>query len=202
MSLPDPRLRERPEAIAPWHPPDLRTVAASAPGEAAVAGPTLEEAAYERGYAAGRADAAAAQAVAERELQATLASAITALDRAAAALRARFTESVNALAVGIARHLVEREFTADPTLLEQLVARALVLAPLHGPVTLRLHPADLAALQQLPGVLRAVPTTVELRWSADPTLSRGSCLLEGPASVIDGRLDRALLDIHERLANE
>jgi flagellar biosynthesis/type III secretory pathway protein FliH len=171
-------------------------------GEAAPAGPTPEEAAYQRGLEAGQAAAAAAQATAAEEARSALAAAVTALEQTAQGLQARFTESVNALSVGIAWHLAEREFAADPAQLQQLVARALVLAPLAGPVTLRLHPDDLAALQRFPGVLEAVPTTVELRWTADPAVGRGGCLLEGPASVVDGRLDRALLDIYERLSSD
>lgn len=191
------------DAIAPWHPPDLRTVAGSGRrGDVAPAGPTPEEAAYQRGVEAGQAAAAAAHALAAEEARTALAAAVTALERTAQGLQARFTESVNALAVGIAWHLAEREFTADPAHMQQLVARALVLAPLAGPVTLRLHPDDLAALHRLPGVLDAVPATVELRWTADPSVGRGGCLLEGPASVVDGRLDRALLDIYERLSSD
>jgi flagellar biosynthesis/type III secretory pathway protein FliH len=189
--------------VAPWHPPDLRTVAGTGRrGDAVPVGPTLEEAAYQRGFEAGQAAAAAAQAVMVEEARAALAAAITGLERTGQGLQARFTESVNALAVGIAWHLAEREFAADPAQLQQLVARALVLAPLAGPVTLRLHPEDLAALQRLPGVLDTVPATVELRWTADPAVGRGGCLLEGPASVVDGRLDRALLDIYERLSSD
>lgn len=191
------------DAVAPWHPPDLRTVAGTdRRGAVPPTGPTPEEAAYQRGVEAGQEATAAAQAAAADEMRTALAAAVSALERTAQGLQARFTESVNALAVGIAWHLAEREFAADPVQVQQLVARALVLAPLAGPVTLRLHPDDLRALHQMPGILDAVPSTVELRWTADPLVGRGGCLLEGPASVVDGRLDRALLDIYERLAND
>ncbi len=203
MSSSDRSVRWGGEDVAPWHPPDLRTVAGTGQrGDAVPAGPTPEEAAYQRGFEAGQAAAAAAEAVAADASRSALAAAIAALERTGQGLQARFTESVNALAVGIAWHLAEREFAADPAQLQQLVARALVLAPLAGPVTLRLHPDDLAALQRFPGVLDAVPATVELRWTADASVGRGGCLLEGPASVVDGRLDRALLDIYERLSSD
>lgn len=201
-SSPDPARSGAAVEISPWQPPDLRTVAAGRAAGAAPAGPTVEEAAYLRGVADARAAAAAEQASALEEARSATRAASDALERVAAALQARFTESVQALAIGIAWHLVERELTTDPSHLQQLVARALVLAPLGGPVTVRLHPDDLRQLRELPGVLEAVPAAVEVSWTADPAVRRGGCLLEGPASVVDGRIDRALLDIYERLSND
>lgn len=201
-SSPDSARPATATAISPWQPPDLRTVAAGDATEAAPAGPTVEEAAYQRGVVDARAAAAVEQATALEEARSATAAASTALERVAAALQARFTESVQALAIGIAWHLVERELTTDPSHLRQLVARALVLAPLGGPVTVRLHPEDFRQLRELPGVLEAVPPTVDVRWTADQAVRRGGCLLEGPVSVVDGRLDRALLDIYERLSND
>lgn len=192
--------RGRP-AVATWRPPDLRTIAGGRT-DAAPIGPTLEEAAYQRGWDDARAEAAEAHAAALAEARAAVAAAASALERSAAALQVRFTESVHALAVGIAWHLVEREFAANPEYLQQLVARALVLAPLGGPITVRLHPADLEVLRGVDGIMNAVPDTVDLRWTADEAVRRGGCLLEGPTSVVDGRIDRALLDIYERLGSD
>ena len=109
---------------------------------------------------------------------------------------------MHALAIGIARHVVGVEFEADPQLVATLVARALAMAPLAGPVTLRLHPDDLEAIRDLPLIRDARPGTVELRWAADSSIVRGGCVLEGPTSVVDGRIDRIMLDIYERLAND
>ena len=133
---------------------------------------------------------------------ATLAAVERALSSAADLLQQRFTESVNALAVGVARHVIGAEVSVDPQHVRLLVARALSLAPLDGPLTIHLHPDDLESVRDLPAVRDGTPGRVELRWLADPSVLRGGCVVEGPASVVDGRIDRVLLDIYERLAND
>ena len=185
--------------VTAWQPPDLRTVAATAPR---ASGPTAEEAAYRRGWEEGR----EALRLDDEASLATRLEALAAVERSlgesAALLQSQFTQSVHALAIGIARHVVGVEFEADPQLVATLVARALAMAPLAGPVTLRLHPDDLEAIRDLPLIRDARPGTVELRWAADSSIIRGGCVLEGPTSVVDGRIDRIMLDIYERLAND
>jgi len=129
-------------------------------------------------------------------------AAAAAMHQTGEALQARFAESVNLMSVAIAWHLVGREFTIDSGHLQQLVSRALTLAPLAGPVAIRLHPEDLRVLRQVPGALAPpVAASVEMSWVADEAVHRGGCLVEGAATVIDGRLDRALLDTYERLSH-
>lgn len=188
-----------PREVARWQPPDLRTVAAPA---AEASGPTLEEAAYQRGWDEGREALHADDAASLRRRLEALATVQQALSDAAELLQVRFTESVHALAVGVARHVVGEAFAADPALVSSLVARALAMAPLHGPIIIRLHPADLEAIRDLPIIREAAPTAVELRWVADTSIIQGGCVLEGPASVVDGRIDRVMLDIHERLSSD
>lgn len=185
-----------------WHPPDLRTVPAPSVDGIAVAGPTAEEAAYQRGYAQGQLDFAAAR---EHELGQVVGgakAAVHALETAADTLRSQVATTVHALAVAIARHLVERELTQSPIDVARLVEKALALAPTSGPVVVRLNPGDLLALQEIGGTATLATSALELRWTADATISRGSCLVETAASVIDGRVDRALLDLYERLGHE
>lgn len=133
---------------------------------------------------------------------ATLAAVERSLAQAAELLQQKFTESVHALALGVARHVIGAEVESDPEHVRLLVARALSLAPLGGPLTIHLHPDDLESVCDLPGVRNAEPGGVELRWLADPSVLRGGCVIEGPTSVVDGRIDRMLLDIYERLSSE
>ncbi len=192
-----------PAGILAWQPPDLRTVAAPTPdGGGTVAGPSVEEAAYQRGYAEGQAAYAAAR---DHELGEVIAGARAAshgLESAADALRTQVATTVHALSIAIARHLVERELSQDAVGIQNLVNKALAMAPMSGPVLIRLHPLDLAAMQEIGGTTALATTAVELRWAADVGLSRGSCLVETSSSVIDGRVDRALLDLYERLGHE
>lgn len=185
--------------VARWQPPELRTIAASA---GAAQGPTLEEAAYQRGWEEGRAALQADDTASLTSRLEALETVRHALADAAELLQSRFTESVHALAIGIARHVAGHAFAEDPELVRALVERALAMAPLHGPITLRLHPSDLEAIRDLPSIRDAAPAGVELRWVADMSIIQGGCVLEGPSSVVDGRIDRVMLDIYERLASD
>jgi flagellar biosynthesis/type III secretory pathway protein FliH len=90
----------------------------------------------------------------------------------------------------------------DPTLLHELVKRALALTPMNGSVTVRMHPDDLAALTAAGGLKDVPDTGIEIRWLADRDISRGGCLVDGPHGIVDGRIDRALLDIYEQLSHD
>jgi flagellar biosynthesis/type III secretory pathway protein FliH len=184
--------------VAPWQPPDLRTVAAAG----AEAGPSVEEAAYQRGWDDGQAAERDATHAAHATQIAALVAVERALSDAAGLLQARFAESVNALSVGIARHLLDDAFEADPRYVTDLVTRALALAPLGGPLTVRVHPLDLDSIRDLPPVRDPAGATLDLRWVGDDSIIRGGCVVEGPMSVVDGRIDRVMLDIYERLASD
>ncbi len=192
----------RPAGVLAWQPPDLRHVGTAPVGGSVPAGPTPEEAAYQRGYAEGQMAYAEAREHELGEVMAGARAAVRALETAAEALRGQVATTVHALAVAIARHLVERELTQDPAGVQLLVGKALALAPMSGPVVVRLNPLDLSALQEIGGTAALATDAVELRWTGDATLSRGSCLVETASSVIDGRVDRALLDLYERLGHE
>ena len=97
---------------------------------------------------------------------------------------------------------MQRELDADPTILKDLVDKALTATPLAGAVTVRMHPADLAALGDLSSFQAPEGASFELTWVGDPQLMRGGCVVETPASVVDGRVDEALLDLYERLCRD
>jgi flagellar biosynthesis/type III secretory pathway protein FliH len=97
---------------------------------------------------------------------------------------------------------MQRELDADPEVMRSLVERALIATPLSGQVTVRVHPADLAALGDVTTIRPPVGSSFELVWVADAALLRGGCVVETPASVIDGRVDEALLDLFEKLTRD
>ncbi len=188
--------------VREWLPPDLRMVAVPGVDGQVPSGPTPEEAAYARGWMEGQ---AAFAETSGRELDATIGAcraAMRALEDASSGLRTELASTVHTLSLAIARHLLDREFAADPEQIHRLVTKALTLAPVSGSVTVRLHPDDLAALQAIGGLDELTPTAVDLRWIGDATLVRGGCVVEAPTSIIDGRIDRALLDLYERLGHE
>jgi flagellar assembly protein FliH len=151
----------------------------------------LEADAYERGYED-----------AERALRANaeghVAAALSALNDAIASVElhtarwmANAEENIAALAVVVARHLVQREVTADPTIVRDLVQRALSQIPMDSAVTVRLHPDDAATCNSLaaPDANRRLQ---DLRLIADAHITRGGCLVEGRERIIDGRVDTSL----------
>ncbi len=146
-------------------------------------------------YARGHADAVR---TVRAECDASLASALAALADALNTVRlheARWTanaeENLAALAVVVAQHIVEREVTMDPTIVRDLVRRALSEFPLDQVINVRLHPEDIATCG---GLLApdAVGRIQDVRWIADQTMHRGGCMVEGRERVIDGRVDTAL----------
>ena len=170
---------------------------------AAEAAARAEELAAEA-YAAGRADGFAEAQRLETE---RLSHALVALDTALAEVRAndeRWTdnaeENVCAVAVAVARHVVGRELRTDGQAIANLVRRALAEFVIDQPLTVRLHPQDLALIHEAheaadAPALRAHTT----RWVPDAQLVRGGCLVEGRERIVDGRLDTALERAYRRL---
>lgn len=108
------------------------------------------------------------------------------------------------LAVAVARQVVGRELASDPDAVRQLVTRALGRFPVEESLTIRLHPSDLsrisAASVESPGSDPAAGRDV--RWRADAHIAEGSCVVEGPERMVDGRVDKALLRIYQALVTD
>jgi flagellar assembly protein FliH len=110
-------------------------------------------------------------------------------------------ENICALAVAVARQVVDQELTSDPGLVEGLVRRALDEFPVGQPVRIRVHPRDQAVIESRGGDGR-LPAAIggrEVQWLADANLVPGGCLVEGRDRIIDGRIDTALERVYRRL---
>jgi flagellar biosynthesis/type III secretory pathway protein FliH len=97
-------------------------------------------------------------------------------------------ENIAALAVMVARHIVQRELTTDPSFVQEIVERALAQYPVDQEITVRLNPTDLAACR---APIEANGPR-EIRWISDASIQRGGCLMEGRERILDGRIDTAL----------
>jgi flagellar assembly protein FliH len=153
-------------------------------------------------YSRGRADG---EQAARETLDSMLASAMQALDDAAHSVRlheARWTanaeENITAIAVLVARHIVQREIATDPSIVSALVRDAMAQYPIDQEITIRLHPDDLTACRG--AIAQDEVASRTLRWMADPTLIRGGCLTEGRERIIDGRVDTALERAYRNIA--
>ena len=146
-------------------------------------------------YARGRADGAAA---ARHLAETMLASSVQAQGDAIESLRmheARWTsnaeENIAALAIVVARHLVQREVAVDPEIVRGLVQRALSQFPIDQVISVRLNPEDVSACGS---TLKpdAAGRMRDVRWISDAHIQRGGCLVEGRERIIDGRVDTSL----------
>lgn len=190
---------------------------------AAVAAADLErvrEQAVAEGRALGRADAyaegreaglAEGRTLGEAAAEARLRQAVEAVERALAEISAATRpwidaaeENVTALAVAVARQILDRELRGSTAAFAELVRRALAEFPVDEHVRIRLHPSDLAVISALPGPgdeSFSVTGGREAAWVADTTIGPGGCLVEGRTRIIDGRVDVALERVYRSLSH-
>ncbi len=147
-----------------------------------------ESAAYSRGRDDGE---RAARAGADEEISSVMAALSDALANVQlheARWVSNAEENIAALAVIVARHIVQREVHADPSLVRDVVQSAMAQYPLDQELTIRLNPDDLNACRA------SIEETGrrEIRWTSDSSILRGGCLMEGRERIIDGRVDTAL----------
>lgn len=185
-------------------PPAAREVASWLPelSPANGHGEDATERAYARGVQEGLARGRA-------EAESQLRPALAALAGVGAQLRAQEREfmrgrerSLEALALAVARKLIEREVTVDATLLRGLITKALDLLPPEERLEVRLHPEDLAVMHEAVEADVIAGRLPASQWIADPSIGRGGFLVESPHRIIDGRLDVALRNLFERLDHE
>ena len=178
--------------------------AAGDSAESAPAGPDPAELqhqmdnAYARGYEDGRAEGAALEA-------ARVSSAIQALERAVEAYemaQPKWLQSLEknlvALSTAVAREVIGRELRGQADDIASLVHQAISEFPLQAAIRVRLNPADLSALSS-PLRGEALRAGRDVRWIPDPAIAPGGCLVEGPESLVDGRIEKALETIYTRL---
>jgi flagellar biosynthesis/type III secretory pathway protein FliH len=156
---------------------------------------------YARGLADGEAKARATAQAHIRDAMAAVRAAAARLDELATLAPAVLEENIAVLAVVVARQIVAREVSLDREIVPNLVRRALTEFPIDQAVRIRVNPLDLSVLTSGAGD-DTVPITGgrEASWLADPTVSRGGCLVEGRDRIVDGRVDHALERVYRRMA--
>lgn len=147
-----------------------------------------EAAAYSRGRADGE---RAARAGVDEEIasaMALLSEALNTVQLHESRWVSNAEENIAALAVMVARHIVQREVSADPSFVRDVVQMAMTQYPLDQEITIRINPEDLTACRaSIEDSGRR-----EIRWISDVSILRGGCLMEGRERIIDGRVDTAL----------
>lgn len=158
--------------------------------------------AYALGFKQGREEG-------ERAERARLGPAVRAAEEAIQAINERderwtgaIEDNIVTIALGIARHLLDREIEADPTFIEGIVAKALETFPVDQPVQIRVHPDDLTLIRAMRNERpNAAYGRVEesTTWVGDAMIARGGCVVEGRDRIVDGRVETALERIYRRI---
>jgi flagellar biosynthesis/type III secretory pathway protein FliH len=158
--------------------------------------------AYARGLAEGQQAGEASERNRLRTAIQALEGAADRLEQDAGRWLANAEENICALAVVVARHVLDRELTMDRTAILDAVRLVLAEFPVTESVRIRLNPADLqAASAELAGDGQSLGRSGTIRWSADPLIVSGGCLVEGHERIVDGRIDAALERLYRRLAH-
>jgi len=158
--------------------------------------------AYARGHQAGRAEALEDANRTIKRAASLLVSTAEALDAARASVVRELEDSVYLLALAVARHLVQREVSADPAVVRALVQQGLEAFPVGSRVDIHVNPEDLTVLRSQGEMPNGDGRAAELQWIPDPEVERGGCTLETPHRVVDGRIDLALSDLYARLRDD
>lgn len=147
----------------------------------------IEQAAYEEGFARGKAEGYAAGAAIAREQAQRLRDLLEHLARPIAELDAEVESTLVALAIDVARRLVNAQIELDPTIVAGVVREALeALGDTPRDARVHLHPADLESLRD---VLQPPSEGPKWRFVPDASLHRGDCRIVTEGGQVDARLD-------------
>ncbi len=153
-----------------------------------------ERIAAETARVADEAAAAVAQALA------AVAESAAGLERQLAPAAAELEDLIVRTAFALAESIVGRELAVAGAPGHDAVRRALALAPIGRPVTVRLHPTDHRVLASgEPGAVEVVIDRRSITLVADSTLEPGDAVAHTDASTIDARIGAALARTREVL---
>ena len=106
------------------------------------------------------------------------------------------------LGVEIARRVLHGELQAGSDAVVRLARACIQEAKEEGPSTLRVNPADLELLRAHLPELELDMAEQQLRVEPDPRIPVGGVILETPRACYDGRPERVLEGLKQRLGSE
>jgi flagellar assembly protein FliH len=128
----------------------------------------------------------------------TLLAAAARFEEVTRAREAELAHQAVELGLQIAEAVVGRELEAVDDPAAEALHRALVSVPAEVAVTVRLHPADLATLDEV-GVAETALRGRTVSYVGDGSLSRGDAVVETESGVVDAGLRTALTRVREVL---
>ncbi len=185
-----------------WGPASIRTQATPPPSpvlqatvqEAADEIEAREQAAFQRGLAAGSQQ--------ERDrvdpVLARLARTIADLGDARARALTDADHDIVQLSIAVARRILRRELTVDPDSLSGIVKAALERLVARETQRVRVHPEDAGCVQMH---LRSAGTPPGIEVCPDPSLERGSIIFETARGNLDASVSTQLIEIERGLTD-
>lgn len=180
----------------------LPTLRSSQEERAVNARESMEQAAYERGFADG-------ESAAQSQVDECCRSALGGITRVIEHLESITSEfardrerDLHGLAIAVARQILQHELSMESFAVVERVRKALELLPLDAVLEIRMNPEDLATLGGSVEGLIPAGRHVRLEWAPDPLVERGGFILESPQRIVDGRTDVALRNLYERLDHD
>jgi flagellar assembly protein FliH len=119
-------------------------------------------------------------------------------------LRNASKEAAIPIARRMAERIVGRALELHPSLIADIAAQALAASRARsGPVTLRVHPIDLQALQQeRPRLAARFAGAIDLQLVGDEGIAQGGCIIETTVGRLDARLGHQLDAIEKALGQK
>ena len=159
----------------------------------------LEREAYEKGFEQGQKDGLS---LGEKRVQETMGQ-MASLLRAMTGLKKQVYDEAEAellrLSVEIARQIVRREVTTDPSIVTRAVRRAFEYLGDQSQVRISVHPADMKEVQRLLPDLAQLHRLEGFELVEDAAVERGGCILETGFGRINGSIEDQLAMLKEEL---
>ncbi len=105
------------------------------------------------------------------------------------------------LSIKISEHILRKEVEVNPKVVETQVEKALELIDNEKIFELKLNPLDVETLREIGSKLLSDPRLEGVEIVPDPSIERGSCILETEAGKIDATISSQLKKLENRLNN-
>lgn len=160
----------------------------------------LEQEAYDKGYASGEKDGIKAGEKKIKALAAELSTVITSLAGLRQDLVAKYEAELLDLVLAICKKIIYCEISLDSRVVRETVRHILADAPAGQPITLRLHPKDMEAVEDLISSTDISVTDMNrVVLASDTSVSRGGCRLETPHGDMDAAIETRLKNVYDAL---
>ncbi len=182
----------RPEPIARGAAP---TQAGSKPAASATSHEREKEEAYTRGRQEGMQQAEARLGETVKAFSAALES----IHRLRESILKNSTDDMLRLVMAIAEQVISCELATNPEIVFHTLQKALHAAVRSDAFHIKVNPEDFALVQEKkPLLLAGISGLKNITFEADPTVSRGGCLVESELGEVDATIESQLEEIRQK----